>query len=135
MNTFENPNTIKPTSFSGFKVQGSQLTLSIPAKSVVVRELGNARCSNCIGGKFCPQIMPITQISSQIVGLKTRRFTRLMNALAKRGTNHAPRLPCTSLTITSVGCIKVYVVPPAMAADITKSVWSLRDLLTAATDL
>ena len=39
MNTFENPNTIKPTSFSAFKVQGSQLTLSIPAKSVVVLHL------------------------------------------------------------------------------------------------
>jgi alpha-N-arabinofuranosidase len=39
MNTFENPNTIKPTSFSGYKLQGSQLTLSIPAKSVVVLEL------------------------------------------------------------------------------------------------
>src|SRR6185295_16264317 len=35
MNTFDNPNAIKPTSFSGFKLQGSQLTLSIPAKSVV----------------------------------------------------------------------------------------------------
>jgi len=39
MNTFENPNTIKPTSFTGYKLQGSQLTLSIPAKSVVVLEL------------------------------------------------------------------------------------------------
>jgi alpha-N-arabinofuranosidase len=39
MNTFENPNAIKPTSFNGFKLQGSQLTLSIPAKSVVVLEL------------------------------------------------------------------------------------------------
>lgn len=39
MNTFENPNAIKPTTFSGFKLQGSQLTLSIPAKSVVVLEL------------------------------------------------------------------------------------------------
>ncbi len=39
MNTFENPNTITPTTFSGYKLQGSQLTLSIPAKSVVVLEL------------------------------------------------------------------------------------------------
>ncbi len=29
MNTFENPNTIKPTSFSGYKLQGSQLTLRL----------------------------------------------------------------------------------------------------------
>lgn len=39
MNTFDNPNTIKPASFSGYKLQGSQLTLSLPAKSVVVLEL------------------------------------------------------------------------------------------------
>jgi alpha-N-arabinofuranosidase len=39
MNTFENPNTIKPTSFSGYKLQDSQLMLSIPPKAVVVLEL------------------------------------------------------------------------------------------------
>jgi alpha-L-arabinofuranosidase len=39
MNTFENPNAIKPTSFKSYKLQGSQLALSIPAKSVVVLEL------------------------------------------------------------------------------------------------
>jgi alpha-N-arabinofuranosidase len=36
MNTFERPNTIKPAPFSGYKLQGSQLILNIPAKSVVV---------------------------------------------------------------------------------------------------
>jgi alpha-N-arabinofuranosidase len=39
MNTFENPNQLKPSAFSGYKLQGSQLTLSIPPKSVVVLEL------------------------------------------------------------------------------------------------
>ena len=39
MNTFDRPNTVKPTPFSGYKLQGSQLTLNIPAKSVVVLEL------------------------------------------------------------------------------------------------
>jgi alpha-N-arabinofuranosidase len=39
MNTFDNPTTIKPGLFSGYKLKGSQLTLSIPAKSVVVLEL------------------------------------------------------------------------------------------------
>jgi alpha-N-arabinofuranosidase len=39
MNTFDNPNTIKPAAFSSYKLQGSQLTLNIPAKSVVVLEL------------------------------------------------------------------------------------------------
>jgi alpha-L-arabinofuranosidase len=36
MNTFERPNTIKPAPFSGYQLQGSQLILNIPAKSVVV---------------------------------------------------------------------------------------------------
>ena len=39
MNTFDQPNTVKPTAFSSFKLQGSQLSLSVPAKSVVVLEL------------------------------------------------------------------------------------------------
>ena len=39
MNTFDNPSAIKPSAFTGYKLQGSQLTLNIPAKSVVVLEL------------------------------------------------------------------------------------------------
>jgi len=39
MNTFDHPNTVKPAAFSSFKLQGSQLSLIVPAKSVVVLEL------------------------------------------------------------------------------------------------
>ena len=39
MNTFENPNAIRPTQFSSYKIQDSQVMLSIPPKSVVVLEL------------------------------------------------------------------------------------------------
>ena len=39
MNTFENPQTVKPSVFSGFKVGDSGVTLSVPAKAVVVLEL------------------------------------------------------------------------------------------------
>jgi alpha-N-arabinofuranosidase len=39
LNTFDNPNAIKPTPFSGYKIQDSQVILSIPPKSVVVLEL------------------------------------------------------------------------------------------------
>jgi len=39
MNTFEHPNAIRPTQFSSYKIQDSQVTLSIPPKSVVVLEL------------------------------------------------------------------------------------------------
>jgi len=39
MNMFDRPNTVKPAPYSGYKLQGSQLSLKIPAKSVVVLEL------------------------------------------------------------------------------------------------
>jgi len=39
LNTFDSPNAVKPAPFSGYKLQGSQLTLRIPSKSVVVLEL------------------------------------------------------------------------------------------------
>ena len=38
MNTFDSPNTVKPAPFSRYKLEGSQVSLSIPAKSVVVLE-------------------------------------------------------------------------------------------------
>ncbi len=39
MNTFAAPNTVKAVAFSGHKLSGSQLTVNIPSKSVVVLEL------------------------------------------------------------------------------------------------
>jgi alpha-L-arabinofuranosidase len=39
MNTFDNPNAIKPGAFRSYKLEGSQLTLRLPAKSVVALEL------------------------------------------------------------------------------------------------
>jgi alpha-L-arabinofuranosidase len=39
LNTFDRPDLVKPARFDGFRLQGSQLTLSIPAKSVVMLEL------------------------------------------------------------------------------------------------
>ena len=39
MNTFDQPNTIKPAPFRGYKLDGSRLSLTIPAKSIVVIEL------------------------------------------------------------------------------------------------
>lgn len=39
MNTFDRPDAVKPAPFDGFKLQGAQLALTIPAKSIVVLEL------------------------------------------------------------------------------------------------
>jgi alpha-N-arabinofuranosidase len=38
-NTFEAPQAVKPAAFAGAKVAGDTLTVSLPAKSVVVLEL------------------------------------------------------------------------------------------------
>ena len=38
MNTFDSPNTVKPAPFSRYKLEGSHVSLSIPAKSVVALE-------------------------------------------------------------------------------------------------
>ena len=38
-NTFDNPNTVKPTAFDGAKIDGDQLSAEIPAHSVVVLTL------------------------------------------------------------------------------------------------
>jgi alpha-N-arabinofuranosidase len=39
MNTFDSPHTIQPATFTTYKVAGSQISLNVPAKSVVVLEL------------------------------------------------------------------------------------------------
>jgi alpha-N-arabinofuranosidase len=38
-NTFDKPNTIQPAPFSGAKIAGGNLTVELPAKSVIVLEL------------------------------------------------------------------------------------------------
>jgi len=38
-NTFAAPDTVKPVPFEGVKIAGRTLTLTLPAKSVVVIEL------------------------------------------------------------------------------------------------
>jgi alpha-L-arabinofuranosidase len=39
VNTFDNPNAVSPAPFRDFKIQGNQITLTLPSKSVVVLEL------------------------------------------------------------------------------------------------
>ena len=39
VNTFDRPDIVKPAPFTGIKVQGEQVTLSLPSKSVVVLEI------------------------------------------------------------------------------------------------
>jgi alpha-N-arabinofuranosidase len=39
VNTFDKPDAVKPMPFTGAQVQGEQITLRLPAKSVVVLEI------------------------------------------------------------------------------------------------
>ena len=39
VNTFEKPDAVKPARFAGIQVQGDQISLSLPSKSVVVLEI------------------------------------------------------------------------------------------------
>ena len=39
VNTFDKPDGVKPERFTGIQVQGDQITLSLPSKSVVVLEI------------------------------------------------------------------------------------------------
>jgi alpha-N-arabinofuranosidase len=39
MNTFGNPDAVKPAAFSAARIQGDQIVLNLPAKSVVVLEI------------------------------------------------------------------------------------------------
>ena len=36
VNTFDQPRKVKPTAFSGARVNGDQVSVSLPAKSIVV---------------------------------------------------------------------------------------------------
>jgi alpha-N-arabinofuranosidase len=38
-NTFENPDAVKPSSFTGFERKGGDIALALPAKSVVIMEI------------------------------------------------------------------------------------------------
>jgi alpha-N-arabinofuranosidase len=38
-NTFDKPTTIQPVAFNGAKIAGGNLTIELPAKSVIVLEL------------------------------------------------------------------------------------------------
>ena len=38
-NSFDNPETVKPVDFKGFKMKDGILTVTMPAKSVVVLEV------------------------------------------------------------------------------------------------
>lgn len=69
------------------------------------------------------------------VRMENRRFTRLTNAFSKRWENHRAALALYFAYYNFCRTHKTLRCTPAMAADVTKSVWTLKDLLLAATKL
>ncbi|MEK6333932.1 MAG: hypothetical protein AABM67_03225 [Acidobacteriota bacterium] len=66
------------------------------------------------------------------VRMENRRFTRLTNAFSKRWANHRSALALYFAYYNFCRMHKTLRCTPAMAAGIVKSVWSVKDLLTAA---
>ena len=67
------------------------------------------------------------------VRMENRRFTRLTNGFSKQWANHRAALALYFAYYNFCRMHKTLRCTPAMAADIAKSVWTLKDLLTAAT--
>jgi transposase-like protein/IS1 family transposase len=69
------------------------------------------------------------------VRMETRRFTRLTNAFSKKWEKHHAALALYFAYYNFCRMHKTLRCTPAMAAGITKHVWTLKDLLMAATAL
>lgn len=60
--------------------------------------------------------------------MQMRRFTRLTNAFSKKFENHAHMVALYSVWYNFVKTHKAHKLSPAMAAGITKTLWSMEDL-------
>ncbi len=69
------------------------------------------------------------------VRMENRRFTRLTNAFSKRWENHRAALALYFAYYNFCRMHKTLRCTPAMAAGVVDHVWTLKDLLLAATDL
>jgi IS1 family transposase/transposase-like protein len=69
------------------------------------------------------------------VRMENRRFTRLTNAFSKKWANHHAALALYFAYYNFCRMHKTIRCTPAMAQGITKSVWTLKDLLMNATEL
>lgn len=69
------------------------------------------------------------------VRMENRRFTRLTNAFSKKWANHRAGLALYFACYNFCRVHRSLRYTPAMAANLTTSVWSLRDLLLTATEM
>jgi len=79
--------------------------------------------------RICTSIMERSNLS---IRMGTRRFTRLTNAFSKKWENHWAAVVCWFAFYNFCRVHKSLRVTPAMQANITDHVWSVRELLEAA---
>jgi hypothetical protein len=61
--------------------------------------------------------------------MHTRRFTRLTNAFSKKVENHAHSVALFAMYYNFVRVHKTLRVTPAMAANVTKRLWEMSDIV------
>ena len=61
--------------------------------------------------------------------MHTRRFTRLTNAFSKKVENHAHAVALFALYYNFVRVHKALRMTPAMAADVSKRLWEIGDIV------
>ena len=67
--------------------------------------------------------------SNLSVRMHTRRFTRLTNAFSKKIENHAHSVALFAMYYNFVRIHKTLRTTPAMAANVTKRLWEIRDIV------
>jgi len=67
--------------------------------------------------------------SNLSVRMHTRRFTRLTNAFSKKVENHAHSVALFAMYYNFVRVHKTLRVTPAMAANVTKRLWEMSDII------
>ena len=61
--------------------------------------------------------------------MHTRRFTRLTNAFSKKAENHAHSVALFAMYYNFVRIDKTLRTTPAMAANVTKRLWEIGDIV------
>lgn len=99
------------------------------------RRYSPARCIGCdqkvVSGNPDPQYINTSHIErfNLTMRMTNRRFTRLTNAFSKKLRNHELMIAVHTVHYNFVRMHKSLRCSPAMAADVTKTLWSLADMI------
>jgi hypothetical protein len=81
------------------------------------------------GGKARAEKLTPAERSNLTVRMHTRRFTRLTNGFSKKVENHAHSVALFAMYYNFVRVHKTLRVTPAMAANVTKRLWEISDIV------